>query len=101
MYHSLSVKEKVKAIQLGVLIAAPFIYIKENWHQQYYECRELWRTYILRQKDCDNCKYFGGCCCNHIDKNGKCLGWERADLNPIHEWQYKQQIKRIVKQLKN
>lgn len=32
MSHLLSVKEKVRAIQIGVLLAAPIVYIKENWY---------------------------------------------------------------------
>lgn len=28
------------------------------------------------EQTCDNCKYFGGCCCDHVDEDGKCLGWE-------------------------
>ena len=100
MFHSLSVKEKVKAIQIGALIAAPIVFIKKHTFQFTYECYEWWRTYILRQEDCDNCKYFGGCCCDHLDDNGNCLGWERADLNPIHKWQYQYKIKKLVKELK-
>ena len=38
---------------------------------------DLWRTYILSEKDCDNCDYFGGLMCDHVDENFKCLGWER------------------------
>lgn len=26
--------------------------------------------------DCDNCKWFGGLMCDHVDENYKCLGWE-------------------------
>ena len=95
MLDSQSVKEKVRAIQIGILIAAPIIFIKKHTFQFTYECYKWWRTYILRQEDCDNCKYFGGCYCDHLDDNGNCLGWERADLNPIHKWQYQYKIKKF------
>ena len=29
--------------------------------------------------DCDNCKWFGGLMCDHVDENYKCLGWERYE----------------------
>ena len=89
------VKEKIKAI-----FVAPIIFIKKHTFQFTYEYEQWWRTYILRQEDCDNCKYFGGCCCDHLDDDGNCLGWERADLNPIHKWQYQYKIKKLVKELK-
>jgi len=28
------------------------------------------------------------------------LGWEKADLNPIHKWQYQHKIKKLAKKLK-
>lgn len=38
--------------------------------------------------------------CDHLDDNGNCLGWERADFNPIHKWIYQYKIKRLAKKLK-
>lgn len=29
--------------------------------------------------DCDNCKWFGGLMCDHVDENYKCLGWEAEE----------------------
>lgn len=81
-------------------MTAPIIFIKKHTFQFRYECKQWWRTYILRQEDCDNCKYFGGCCCDHLDDNGNCLGWERANLNPIHRWRYQYRIKKLAKKLK-
>ena len=100
MRHLLSVNQKVCAIQIGAVIAAPIAYIKEHRFQWEYELREWWRTYVLKEKDCDNCKYFGGCCCDHLDEYGNCLGWERANLSFIHKWIYQYKIKRLAKKLK-
>lgn len=33
----------------------------------------------LEVHDCDNCKWFGGLMCDHVDENFKCLGWEAYD----------------------
>lgn len=77
-----------------------WVKIKRNYYQFYFECREIWRTYILHQEDCDNCKYFGGCCCDHIDEQGNCLGWERANLNPINKWIYNYKLKKMVRKFK-
>lgn len=74
--------------------------IRSNWIQFRFDIWEIWRTYILHQQDCDNCKYFGGCCCDHLDEYGNCLGWERANLSFIHKWIYQYKIKRLAKKLK-
>lgn len=29
--------------------------------------------------DCENCKWFGGLMCDHVDENYKCLGWEAEE----------------------
>lgn len=49
MRHSLSVDQKIRAIQIGAIIAAPVVYIKEHRFQWEYELREWWRTYILHE----------------------------------------------------
>ena len=28
---------------------------------------------------CENCTYFGGLMCDHLDENFRCLGWEPID----------------------
>ena len=28
------------------------------------------------ERVCENCGWFGGLMCDHIDENGKCLGWK-------------------------
>ena len=42
-----------------------------KWRMHY-----LIHLYIEHIHDCDNCGYFGGCMCDHVDENGKCLGWK-------------------------
>ena len=71
--------------------------MKENFIQLYFELYEWWRTFILKQQDCDNCKYFGGVMCDHVDADLHCLGWERASFNPILKWKYKRLIRRMSK----
>ena len=73
--------------------------LKYKLVQLYFEVWLLWRTYVLRNEACENCKYFGGLCCDHVDEKGNCLGWERANLNPIHRWIYNYRLKKLVKNL--
>ena len=52
---------------------------------------------------CDNCRFFGGCCCDHVDDDGKCLGWELA-RKPTEEErkaydEYMEEAVRIAKQV--
>ena len=54
---------------------------------------------------CDNCKYFGGCCCDHVDEDGNCLGWELL-RKPTEEErkaydEYLAEAGRIAKQVLN
>ena len=58
-------------------------------------------NYTRHTHDCDNCKYFGGCMCIHVDENGKCLGWEKEEWHPIHNWWYNYKINRLIRKLKN
>ena len=62
---------------------------------------ELRRLYILKEHDCDNCKYYGGVACEHVDEEGNCLGWERVNLSIIHNLIYRYRIKKVVKILRN
>ena len=32
-----------------------------------------------KEEECDSCDYFGGLMCDHVDENGKCLGWKRKE----------------------
>jgi hypothetical protein len=53
---------------------------------------EGWRhTYLSSVHDCENCRYFGGLICNHLDEDFNCLGWERIRWQPIKTaiWRYK------------
>ena len=90
----------MRAIQIGTIIAAPIVYIKEHKFQWKYELSEWWRTYILQEKYCGNCKYFGGCCCDHLDEYGNCLGWERTNLSLFMNGFTNIKTKRLVKKLK-
>ena len=65
-----------------------------------YRVTYLYRLYIKKIHDCDNCSYFGGCMCNHIDADGNCLGWKSAGWHPIKEWLYHRKIKKMTKQFK-
>ena len=44
---------------------------------------------------CDNCEYFGGCCCDHLDENGKCLGWK---LDRIPTKEEKEQYDKLIQE---
>ena len=55
---------------------------------------------IKNTQDCENCKYFGGLMCDHVDENFKCLGWEKEEWHPIKNLKYKIKIKRLVKKLR-
>ena len=57
----------------------------------------FYKNYIFHQKTCDNCKYFGGLMCDHIDKNGNCLGWEKHKNHPIKNFIYRRKIKRAIR----
>ena len=65
-----------------------------------YRIKYLYRLYIERYHDCDNCSYFGGCMCDHIDADGNCLGWESAGWHPFSTWLYNHRIKKMVKKYK-
>ena len=73
---------------------------KHKIYQFKWEVWQLWRTYILHQEDCDNCEHFGGCMCDNIDEEGNCLGWKRANLNPIDRWRFERMMKRLAKKIK-
>lgn len=46
--------------------------------------------------DCDNCKYFGGCCCNHLDADGDCMGYEPYVKIPNCENLFNELMERIT-----
>ena len=56
--------------------------------------------FIHHTKDCENCKYFGGLMCDHVDENNKCLGWEKYHRHPLKSIRRKIQIKRLAKKLR-
>lgn len=70
---------------------------KYNFVQLYFILYDWWRTFILKQQDCDNCKYYGGLMCTHVDENWNCLGWKRKSFNPLKHWQYQRLIRRMSK----
>lgn len=72
--------------------------MKNKLIQLYFQIDNIWRTYVLHQEDCDNCAYYSGVACNHVDKDGKCLGW-RNGVHPIMDWKYKRKMKKLRKRL--
>ena len=75
-------------------------YLKARWIQFRFKAYDWYRTYILKEQDCDNCKYFGGLMCVHVDKQNKCLGWERYKWHPIKDLKRKIQIKRLSRKMR-
>lgn len=67
-----------------------------NYKQLYFKIYEFYRLHILHQHDCDNCKYFGGLMCNHVDENNKCLGWEKVKYHPIQNFKRKRLMKKVL-----
>ena len=49
---------------------------------------------------CENCRYFGGLMCDHIDEEGNCLGWERTGWHPIKNMAYRIRMKRLVRKMR-
>ena len=63
-----------------------------------YNVVEFINNYILRKKYCDYCYYFGGLICDHIDENGKCLGFRRYKSIDKIKYKYTQyKINKILK----
>ena len=65
-----------------------------------YRIHYLINLYIKNIKDCHNCRFFGGCMCNHIDEEGNCLGWENEKWYPFKDWSYHRKIAKMVKIMK-
>ena len=68
---------------------------KYNLIQIYFEIYEWWRTFIRKEQDCDNCKYYGRVMCDHVDADCNCLGWERKSFNLLDQWKYRRLIRRL------
>ena len=51
-------------------------------------------------KDCENCKYFGGLMCDHVDAEGHCLGWERYHPHYLKNIRYKMKIKKLARKMR-
>lgn len=65
-----------------------------------YNIIEFINNYILRKEYCDYCYYFGGLMCDHIDENGKCLGFRRYKIIDKIKYKYTQhKINKIVKKI--
>ena len=74
--------------------------MKKFWFNFRWRCIYLYDLYIKKIHDCDNCKYFGGLMCDHVDENYNCLGWESAGWHPIKTWLYNYRLKKFVKKMK-
>lgn len=57
-------------------ISCPVPCINECFFKEVADAIEELLWCINYMATCDNCKYFGGCCCDHVDADGNCLGWE-------------------------
>lgn len=67
-----------------------------------YNIIEFINNYILRKEYCDYCYYFGGLICDHIDENGKCLGFRRYKIIDKIKYKYTQyKFKKILDKHKN
>ena len=61
-----------------------------------YQDTQDWKDYITYKKFvqsiegqcCENCDFFGGLMCDHLDENYNCLGWE-----PIN-WEYQDKVQK-------
>lgn len=63
-----------------------------------YNIIEFINNYILRKEYCDYCYYFGGLMCDHIDENGKCLGFRRYKIIDKIKYKYTQyKMNKILK----
>lgn len=63
-----------------------------------YNIIEFINNYILRKEYCDYCYYFGGLMCDHIDENGKCLGFRRYKIIDKMKYKYTQyKMNKILK----
>ena len=60
---------------------------------------QWWRSYILHQKDCDNCVYCGGLCQDHTNKHGECLGWHRKNVSLFGRWCYERRMRKLIKEI--
>lgn len=47
--------------------------------------------------DCDNCRFFGGCCCDHLTENDECAGWEIYVRDPAQAIKYDVLMKKAIK----
>ena len=71
------------------LIDADALKNKHHWTDDFYETEyvevediDAAPTIIPAEPEvhnCDNCKWFGGLMCDHVDENYKCLGWEAEE----------------------
>ena len=79
------------------MLASQLDKIKFSFFNLNYKINE----YILtKEQTCENCKYFGGLMCDHIDENANCLGWEKYHWHPIKDIIYKYKIKRLARKMR-
>lgn len=69
-----------------------------NFNQLKWDLKIFINSYIFHKKYCDYCYYFGGLICDHIDENGKCLGFRRYKIVDRIKYKYTQyKINKILK----
>ena len=74
--------------------------IEYKWFCFYWKIRDWQHCYIHRVQDCDNCKYFGGLMCDHVDADWNCLGWEPIKWQPIKKIKQRYHMKKWVRKMR-
>ena len=73
--------------------------LKNKYIQFKFKIWEWYRLHILHQHDCENCLYFGGLMCNHVDEEGNCLTWEQYKYKFIKEIIFQYRLKKLRKKV--
>lgn len=72
--------------------------LKKNLNELKWKIHIFIENYILRKQYCEYCYYFGGLICDHIDENGKCLGFRRYTLkNKIQDRKIQKKLDKWAK----
>ena len=74
--------------------------IQYKWLNFYWKLVDWQHCYIHKIHDCDNCKYFGGLMCDHVDADWNCLGWEPMKWQPIKNLKQRYYMRKISKKWK-
>lgn len=76
--------------------------MKDKWIQFKFEIFEFYHNYILREKSCQYCCYFGGLMCDYLNRNGNCLGFKRFTIkNRIDNYRQHRHFLKMMKSLDN